>query len=1655
MSATRGTELAVVGLAGEFPGADSVDELWRRVRAGEECLTFFDEEELLRAGVERERLRSPDYVRARGTLNRAEEFDAALFGIAPSEAQWMDPQQRRFLQVAWSALEHAGYCAGSGLRVGVFAGAGTNTHLWRLGVPLDPDSAEAWRATLWNDNDFLATRVSYKLNLHGPAATVQTACSTSLVSTIMAAQNLLAGDCDLAVAGGAAIKTPQARGYFYTKGGILSPDGHCRPFDIRSAGTVPANGVAAIVLKRLDDAIADRDTIHAVLTGYGLNNDGSGKVSYHAPSAAGQAAAIREALRTAEIDPGDIGYIEAHGTGTALGDAIEVAALSQVFAKSGGGIGLGSIKSNVGHLDIASGITGLIKACLTVRDGQFPPTVHFRQSNPELHLDESPFTVCDRMRPWTGSSRRMAGVSSFGIGGTNAHVIVEEPPRRPPVRPTTEPEVVLLSGRTAEAVAGLREALASHLVAHPDTPIADVAFTLAEGRSHMNVRKVLVANDRDELIDLLTEPEEPAEPKEPVDAASNLVFMYPGGGTLRAGMAAALYQGDPVFRAQLDRCVARFSPPTRAPVRRLLLEDTPHEPRFGITLQAIFAFEHALTGTLREHGIEPTAVIGHSLGEYAAAVTAGIFDLADAAAAVEARSAVLEAAGGGMLSVALPAAEVRTELPAGLSVAAVNTSEFTVVSGHIDDIAAYRQDLIARGVEVRDVPIPAAAHSALLEPGLPGFRERIAALRTGRAVLPFVSGLTGTWAAPDLLADREYWVRQLREPVEFAAGLDALLAMTPAPILIEVGPGRDLSSPAGRRAGGRERIVTVCPGDGPGDFARALGRLWELGVEVRWSESRKNERGRVPLPTYPFARNVYTLDGQPPPQMATKATPPERWFYTPSWQSSVIPTGSARGTRRVIGERLRDIQSESESGKCPDAVVVDGDAPDAAWELLSCVQELDRLAPKAIRLVVVGSGLHDIDGTERLHPERRALIGLCLSLGQELDWCDWTVIDALREEWSRAVEAELSAAKVDRLVAYRRGRRLTQVLTRLELPQATGSFEPDKAYLITGGSGHVGGLLVDHLTDRVGANVVVLSRGGLAGKWSDNSRVCLVAGDVAEEADVRKAVALADERFGRLDGVVHLAGVVSGRSVPRQALHLDRSDLREQLRPKADGAAVLATVLADRRLDFVALFSSNAAVLGGLGLGAYAAANAVLDGVAAEQGRRTAAAANAVQDGVAAEQGRRRTRWLSLAWDGWGTAADGVERGSGLDAFALTAAEAIDALDRALRVDGLSCLAVSRGDLVERARLWVELRGRTTSKDPVVQQAETDEDPMVRRLIGLWGEVLGAACGPTTNFFDAGGHSLLALRLLRRVEEATGRLLPANAIAHAPTPRRLAPLIAEPGSVDIVELAAHSGPPLLLIHPQGGGVLCYAALAQGLGLRVLACDDQRLAVDDPPRESISELAARYLTRLRREVPHGPYRVGGWSFGGVVAFEVARLLKQAGEDVRLVMIDSPAPNGQALPRSGAEELAATIVWNWLRQAGVHPAESYPEFLALPGELRFRVAAEAAAAAGMASLVRAMESTGAGDLLRRTVAVGAHHSDELDAYRPEPCAIDALLLRATAQHNGPLADLPTGRDDLGWRSLIPSITVIDVAGDHASVLAQPQVREVTTAIRRWLR
>ncbi|HNP74709.1 MAG TPA: type I polyketide synthase, partial [Kouleothrix sp.] len=491
--------VAIVAMSGRFPGAPSVEAFWRNLCDGVESIVFFSDEELLAAGIEPELVHNPSYVKGRAALDGIELFDAAFFGYTPREAELIDPQQRIFLECAWEALERAGYdpqrFPG---RVGVFAGVSMNSYVFNLySNPAAIEAAGSFQAVLSNDKDYLATRVAYKLNLRGASFTVQSACSTSLVATHLACQSLLSGDSDMALAGGVSALVPQTSGHLYSEGGIASPDGHCRAFDAQARGTVSGSGVAIVVLKRLADALADGDQIYAVIKGSAINNDGAGKVGYTAPSVAGQAAVIAEAQARAGVPADTIGYVEAHGTGTPLGDPIEIQALTQAFRLGTARerfCAIGSLKTNIGHLDAAAGAAGLIKAALALRHGQIPPSLHFSQPNPQIDFARSPFYVATSLAPWPGGSHpRRAGVSSFGIGGTNVHMVLEEPPAQAPAQPSTAPQLLVLSAKTAPALEAATAQLAGYLDAHPGASLADVAFTLQAGRQAFAHRRAVVA----------------------------------------------------------------------------------------------------------------------------------------------------------------------------------------------------------------------------------------------------------------------------------------------------------------------------------------------------------------------------------------------------------------------------------------------------------------------------------------------------------------------------------------------------------------------------------------------------------------------------------------------------------------------------------------------------------------------------------------------------------------------------------------------------------------------------------------------------------------------------------------------------------------------------------------------------------------------------------------------------------------------------------------------------------------------------------------------------------------------------------------------------------------------------------------------------------
>ena len=806
--------IAVVGMSARLPGARNVAEFWRNQLAGVESITHFRADELEVANAA-QAVKDPAYVAARPIVADVDQFDAAFFGLYPKEAEIMDPQHRVFLEICWEALEDAGYDPmNTPGMVGVYAGCSTSTyflnHVCRdrrfIEDYVGGYQVANYPVLLGSNIDFLATRVAYKFNLKGPAFTMVAGCSTSLLAICQAAQALQTYQCDMTLAGGVSITFPQKRGYLYQDGGMASPDGHCRAFDENANGTVFGGGASVVLLKRYEDAVNDGDQIHAVIRGFAVNNDGSSKVAYTAPSVEGQAQVVTMAQAVAGVSPDTIGYIEAHGTGTPLGDPIEIAALTQAFrvhTKARQFCAVGTAKTNVGHLDIASGATGFIHAVHVVREGIYPATLHFTRPNPKLDLENSPFYVNASSKRWEqNNGPRRAGVSAFGVGGSNAHVVLEESPSRPVAPSARATHLLTLSARSESALDRATTNLGAYLASHPELPLADVAWTLQTGRHPFPCRRTIVARDLPEAVASINQRDRKRVQTRlrPLDNPE-VCFLFPGQGSQHPNMGRELYETEPVFRAAVDRCAEILRPHLGADLRTLLYlpDGASDEAKRKVTdtliaQPAIFTIEYALAQLWMSWGIQPAAMLGHSVGEFAAACLAGVFSLEDALSVVAARGRMMQdLPPGGMLSVRLPEAELRSRLADGLSIAAINAPSLCVVSGSFDALEELERKLAAENVVSRRLITSHAFHSAMMDPIVGPFTERVAKVRLHAPKIPYVSGVTGKWITEKEATDPAYWAKHFRQPVQFAAGV-AELRTKPNSILLEVGPGNVLGT---------------------------------------------------------------------------------------------------------------------------------------------------------------------------------------------------------------------------------------------------------------------------------------------------------------------------------------------------------------------------------------------------------------------------------------------------------------------------------------------------------------------------------------------------------------------------------------------------------------------------------------------------------------------------------------------------------------------------------------------------------------------------------------------------------------------------------------------------------------------------------------------
>ena len=1605
-------DIAIIGMSARFPGAKNIDAFWDNLRAGKESIQFFTDDEL----ADYHAVDDPEYVKAAPVLDDIDKFDASFFGYAPREAQMMDPQHRLLLECAASALEHAGYASNTydGL-ISVFAGSAMNTYLLFSG--LAPHYIDEYLPTLiGNDKDFLATRISYKLNLKGPSVTVQTACSTALVATHMACQSLLNGESDIALAGAVSVRVPHNAGHQYIPGSVFTPDGHCRPFDKNANGTIFGSGVGVVVLKRLDNALEEGDYIHAVIKGTAINNDGASKVDYTAPSVDSQSDAIAEALGVSGVDASTVSYVEAHGTGTAIGDPIEVAALTRAFkdyTEKKEYCAIGSVKSNIGHLDVAAGMAGLIKTILALKHRLLPATLHYAEPNPEIDFSRTPFFVNNTLQEWNPDvGIRRAGVSALGIGGTNAHVILEEAPERPIMPPSSTPHLVPLSAKSEEALQQASENLKEYFIKNPDVPFPDVAFTLQKGRNVFEHKRFLIASTTKEAIEILDGSKPDLLHNARHRATSReLIFMFPGQGAQYINMSRDLYEHHPAFHSAINECASILQAYLSVDITTLLYpapgqEHTSTEQltQTAYTQPALFTVSYAMASLLQSWGIEPQAYIGHSIGEYVAACLSGVFTLEDALKVIALRGRLMQKMpSGSMLVVSLSEKEIAPFLNDVVSLAAVNGPELCVVSGPHDAIDALEATFSKKNIQAKRLRTSHGFHSFMMQPAADEFAEYMQQVHLMPPKTPFISNITGTWITPNQATDPQYWADHLRNPVQFEKGIRELVK-DPYRVFLEVGPGRTLSSLLRMhpdRLDEQQAITTLRhPNQSESDLSyilKSIGQLWLYDIAPDWSTLYpEGSRQRIPVPTYPFTRQSHWFEPSSDqvttsyfPGPKTSVPSKNTLLYAPGWKRTANiqrkeavatstwllfvdgSTFSKKSSQMLkeqghtiltaeIGPDFKQISSTSwtlnpkdrsqydqllqhikQTGFIPNFILhlwnVSEEhsteytySPDTSNDqlhlsffsllyLAQALQQQEYIHP--ITLGVLSSNAHDVLGTERINPFHATLHGPCRVIEKEIPNIRCVQIDLECTSQPQPLPKALINYLVDgpeqNMLAYRGKHCWIPEFTPVMQGASgkDGAVQKKGVYLITGGMGGLGLAFATWLAQEYNATLLLLGRSPMPEKtlWASllndpatdskliarirsiqqleslGAHVDTLQADVTHSEDMQAAIEAAHKKYGAINGVIHAAGIIEDALLPLK----DSDSAFRVLAPKILGTLVLAQVLKPYPLDFMVLCSSINSYFSPAGQFDYTAANGFQDAFAYAHRQAT------------------DTNTVSINWPGWketGMLADKKEAYGEKDWFkkeynrGITTHEGISAFAHALTLH-VPQLVVSKENIRLEAHDGSQRTDTSTPLKELHSNGHSSSSPhgvpfseygsIEEQLQSIWSQVLGLKqIGIHDDFFEIGGHSLLAVTLFKRMEQAIGALhLPISALIQAPTIAKFAPLIEKKPKTDkwspLVKIQeGNSSIPLFCVHGAGGNILIYRELAAHLGphYTVYGLESQGLDGKQPLLSTISEMAAQYVKEVRNVHPQGPYLLIGYCMGGSIALEMAQQLKEEGSDV---------------------------------------------------------------------------------------------------------------------------------------------------------------------------
>ena len=1483
--------IAVIGVAGRYPKSINILEFWENLRNGVDCLETFSDEELDELGIPEEKYNDPNFVRRGTRLPFADCFDAKFFNFTPKTAQAMDPQCRIFLETCYHALENAGYDPFDfDVPVGVFAGSNPNDYAALLGVADPSDSLSAFDQLIGSDKDFLATRVAHCLNLKGPALTIQTACSTSLVTIHMAVQSLLNFECDVCLAGGVTVNFRQGAGYFYQDGMILSSEGKCRAFDEEASGTTLGQGCGVVTLKRLSDAIDDKDHVYAIVRSSAINNDGADKITFTAPSENGQTEVITIAHQLAEVEAESIGYVETHGTATNLGDPIEVAALTRAFSATSSSkqyCAIGSAKTNFGHTDAAAGVTGFLKTVLSLYHGQIVPSLHFKNPNPKIPFEDTPFFVNTTLRKWDTDNHKRAGVSAFGIGGTNAHAVLEEAPLRENTADVSLPQLLPVSARTPEALASLESSVAKYLQSEhvSDVLLGNIALTLQQGRPSLNCRGTMVLWPKESGGALYTTPSIPQNKFNEPDEDLKVFWIFSGQGSQYAGMCSSLYGSEPIFTDAVDRCTEIFDQLSGTDLKAIIFNATPEHSeslkQTAITQPALFTIQYGLAKMLESWGHAPTGVIGHSIGEYAAAVVVGILSIEDAASVVHERAKLMQSmAPGSMLSINLAAEDVHRLLTNGLTIAAANSHDTCVAAGPADLIVELQSTLDKENIEHQLLNTSHAFHSEMMAEAAIEFESFLTDIRFNQPKLPMISNITGDWISDDQAIDPSFWAKQIVSPVLFGECIATSTQYSEAAYL-EIGPGRTLSSLVRRNKEIDPQTTTIChmvrhadstQVDDHTHALQAIGRLWCSGLKIDWNKQGAGDSYcRTPLPEYPFERQKHwkpsrhhqlalPLFGEPDLSQVNQKIrlPVDQWLYAPSWRrlpnilesnadnpkinrilllpawpsekkdafvKSVFPTGHTTVVTPAFDSTLagnsdslyaldpnndvdfdalfdelanQDIQFNQvvhawfldRNFEIGSATQIDSDLALGIHAAHACARGASKLAGSSnIQLDFLTVGAQFVTGDESICPMATALLGPTKVIPLEYPQISCRHID-VEAEYDRILNSgELSVAlacKLENRILALRGRYLWE--HRVEpIESETQLFSKLKQgghYLIIGGLGGVGLSISEYLVDNYNAQLTLTSRSGRPQRSQNGlpvsetdlrldllesiekraSRLEIVSVNIADKTSMQLAIEKIYSDDRKIDGVIVAAGV------PDQSGSIHRRT-REQavaaIESKVHGSVILCDLLKDKSLDFLLFSSSIASMLyhNRFGQVGYVTANHYVEAMAI----------------FARQMGLPAT---TVAWDDWMNIGMSVRAAADFSETYGTDVDLVDKLHSFTPNEGIECFinALSCNEpvvYVSTTDLNVRIKEDVVALSPFLEQAISNDaseqpidmadDSIGGTLRSVWSDLLGyESFNDDDDFFDLGGDSLQAARMIDRLSRTFSTRISLNTIFDYP-----------------------------------------------------------------------------------------------------------------------------------------------------------------------------------------------------------------------------------------------------------------------------------------------